>query len=124
MIEVCTESSIQPLVQLFSIYAEVFGNDLSNASGEWSEAFDALVDKDFARLSQLLDNSNILLRVLSFLTSVASVAWSFQSNYARKKFGQMTIESRVVYFLYVLLAVNVRITIIITFLLAIKEQGD
>ena len=113
LIEVITESSLQPLVQVFSIYLRLAYSD---------SAFDAILAKDWSELGELLETSKTSLQFWSFLTSVASVAWSFQSNYARKKFGQMSIFSRVIYLFYVLLAVNARITIIIGFLLAINSD--
>ena len=63
---------------------------------------------------------------MSFFTSVGTlVAYSLQSNYARNKFGHISITSRAVYFLYfVLLAVLARITIIILFLLTIQESNE
>ena len=122
LIEVITESSLQPLVQVFSIYLRLAYSDVAEANTELKDAFNALLAKDWSELGELLETSKTTLQFWSFLTSVASVAWSFQSNYARKKFGQMTILSRVIYFLYVLLAVNARITIIIGFILAIN--GD
>ena len=122
LIEVITESSLQPLVQVFSIYLRLAYSDVAEANTELKDAFNALLEKDWSELGELLETSKTTLQFWSFLTSVASVAWSFQSNYARKKFGQMTILSRVVYFLYVLLAVNARITIIIGFILAINSD--
>ena len=122
LIEVITESSLQPLVQVFSIYLRLAYSDVAEANIELKDAFNALLAKDWSELGELLETSKTSLQFWSFLTSVASVAWSFQSNYARKKFGQMTILSRVIYFLYVLLAVNARITIIIGFILAINSD--
>ena len=122
LIEVITESSLQPLVQVFSIYLRLAYSDVAEANIELKDAFNALLAKDWSELGELLETSKTTLQFWSFLTSVASVAWSFQSNYARKKFGQMTILSRVIYFLYVLLAVNARITIIIGFILAINSD--
>ena len=124
LIEVITESSLQPLVQVFSIYLRLaYSNtDVNIVSGELKGAFDALLAKDWSELGELLETSKTSLQFWSFLTSVASVAWSFQSNYARKKFGQMSIFSRVIYLFYVLFAVNARITIIIGFLLAINSD--
>ena len=124
LIEVITESSLQPLVQVFSIYLRLAysDSDVNIVSTELKGAFDALLANDWSELGELLETSKTSLQFWSFLTSVASVAWSFQSNYARKKFGQMSIFSRVIYFFYVLLAVNARITIIIGFLLAINSD--
>ena len=124
LIEVITESSLQPLVQVFSIYLRLAysDSDVNIVSTELKGAFDALLAKDWSELGELLETSKTSLQFWSFLTSVASVAWSFQSNYARKKFGQMSIFSRVIYLFYVLLAVNARITIIIGFLLAINSD--
>ena len=124
LIEVITESSLQPLVQVFSIYLRLAysDSDVNIVSTEIKGAFDALLAKDWSELGELLETSKTSLQFWSFLTSVASVAWSFQSNYARKKFGQMSIFSRVIYLFYVLFAVNARITIIIGFLLAINSD--
>jgi len=125
LIEVCTESSLQPLVQFFIIFSALLPNDVtSDASNTIKNAINLLLEKNWAELGLLLERSNITLQLWSFLTSVGSVAWSFQSNYARNKFGHMSITSRAVYFLYVLLAVLARITIIILFLLTIQESNE
>ena len=124
LIEVCTESSIQPLVQLFGIYKGlVESSDLNQTNAELSGFLNATLAGDWSELGEHLDTSNSTLQLWSFLTSVVSVAWSFQSNYARKKFGHMTVFSRAVYFLYVFFAVNARIVMIITFLLAIGGEN-
>ena len=121
LIEVCTESSIQPLIQLFGIYKGLVDIDLttSKTNVELRGFLNATLAGDWSELGEHFENSNSTLELWSFLTSVASVAWSFQSNFARKKYGHMSIFSRVVYFIYVTLAVNARIVVIISFLLAI-----
>ena len=121
LIEVCTESSIQPLIQLFGIYKGLVDSDLttSKTNVELRGFLNATLAGDWSELGEHFENSNSTLELWSFLTSVASVAWSFQSNFARKKYGHMSIFSRVVYFIYVTLAVNARIVVIISFLLAI-----
>ena len=58
----------------------------------------------------------------SLLTSIISVAWSFQANYARRKFDQMSILSRGIYFLYVLLAVICRLISMIIGLLSFGKD--
>ena len=63
--------------------------------------------------AQLLEESKTTLQLWSLLSSIGSVAWSFQSNYARRKYEQMSYISRGIYFLYVLLSVTSRIIIII-----------
>ena len=121
LIEVCTESSIQPLIQLFGIYKGLVDIDLttSKTNVELRGFLNATLAGDWSELGEHFENSNSTLELWSFLTSVASVAWSFQSNFARKKYGHMSIFSRFVYFIYVTLAVNARIVVIISFLLAI-----
>ena len=125
LIEVCTESSIQPLIQLFGIYKGLVDSDLttSKTNVELRGFLNATLAGDWSELGEHFENSNSTLELWSFLTSVASVAWSFQSNFARKKFGHMTVFSRAVYFLYVFFAVNARIVMIITFLLAIGGEN-
>ena len=124
LIEVCTESSIQPLIQIFGIYQGLIESSaLSKTNDEWSGFLNATLAGDWSELGEHLDTSNSTLQLWSFLTSVVSVAWSFQSNYARKKFGHMTVFSRVVYFIYVFLAVNARIVMIISFILAIGGEN-
>ena len=118
--EVCTESSLQPLVQFFIIFNALRGKAISShISNVFNSAFDT---KDWSELVKLLEDSNVTLQLWSFVTSVGSVAWSFQSNYARNMYGQMTVGSRIVYFFYVLLAVLARITMII--LLLLTTEGD
>ena len=58
------------------------------------------------------------LQVWSFVSSIASIAWSFSSNYSRRKFGQMSVLSRAVFFFYILIAVVSRITMIEFFLIS------
>ena len=58
------------------------------------------------------------LQVWSFVSSIASIAWSFSSNYSRRKFGQMSVLSRAVFFSYILIAVVSRITMIEFFLIS------
>ena len=57
----------------------------------------------------------------SFVTSIGSIAWSFSSNYARRKFGQMSMLSRFIYFLYILMAVVSRITLIEFFVISLDN---
>ena len=61
------------------------------------------------------------LQVWSFVSSIASIAWSFSSNYSRRKFGQMSVLSRAVFFCYILIAVVSRITMIEFFLISCGE---
>ena len=56
------------------------------------------------------------------MSSIASIAWAFSSNYSQRKFGQMSLASRGVYFLYNLLAVISRITCLEYFLISLGEQ--
>ena len=80
LIEVITESSLQPLVQVFSIYLRLAysDSDVNIVSTELKGAFDALLANDWSELGELLETSKTSLQFWSFLTSVASVAWSFQ----------------------------------------------
>jgi hypothetical protein len=125
LIEVCTESSIQPLIQIFGIYKGLVESDLTTTktNDELSGFLNVTLTGNWSELGERLENSNNTLQLWSFLTSVASVAWSFQSNFARKKFGHMTVFSRVVYFIYVFLAVNARIIMIISFTLTIGGEN-
>ena len=77
LIEVITESSLQPLVQVFSIYLRLADSDVAEANTELKDAFNALLAKDWSELGELLETSKTSLQFWSFLTSVASVAWSF-----------------------------------------------
>ena len=125
LIEVCTESSLQPLVQFFIIFLALIGRNVtSDAKNEVTSFYNATLAKDWSKFGEILEESTVTLQFWSFISSVVSIAWSFQSNYARKKFGQMTITSRLVYFLYVLSAVLSRIMIIILFLLSMQSVEE
>ena len=66
-----------------------------------------------SKVVQLYVESKMRLQIWSLVSSIISIAWSFQANYARKKYGQMSYVSRGIYFLYVLLFVTSRIMSII-----------
>ena len=78
--------------------------------------------KNWSQLITMIQESNYVPQIWSFLSSVGSIAWSFQSSYARKKFGQMSYLSRLVYFLYVLFAVVSRILSIELFLVSLGPE--
>ena len=113
LIEVCTESSLQPLVQLFSIFSGLMEAYSSQENTKWDETIDALLAAHWSKVIQLYAESKMRLQIWSLVSSIVSIAWSFQANYARKKYGQMTLLSRVIYFLCVLLFVTSRIISII-----------
>ena len=120
LIEVSTESALQPLIQLYTIYIGlIMSSDLKGIYTNWQALLDAMMNKNWIQIFAILQGSKYITQAWSFISSVASIAWSFQANYARKKFGQMSILSRFVYFCYVLLAVISRILCIELFLLTL-----
>ena len=68
-------------------------------------------------------NFDLYLKAWSFVSSIGSIAWSFSSNYSRRKLGQMSVESRVFYFVYVLAAVISRITLIELFVISLGQES-
>ena len=104
-----TEAALQPLIQLYSIYIGLVIAEKNGVGSDWKVTLSAFMDQNWTQLFALLQQSNYIPQIWSFISSVGSIAWSFQENYARKKFGQMSYFSRFVYFVYVLLAVISRI---------------
>ena len=85
----------------------------SQENTKWDETIDALLAAHWSKVIQLYAESKMRLQIWSLVSSIVSIAWSFQANYARKKYGQMTLLSRITYFLCVLLFVTSRIISII-----------
>jgi len=90
IIEVCFESSLQPLLQLYLLMIHFLGED-------WEKM----------ELSQL--SLQQILQIYSFLSSILAIAMAFASNYSMRKEGMMDMGGRIVYILYVLFSVLSRI---------------
>ena len=85
LIEVSTESALQPLIQLYTIYIGlIMSSDLSGIDTNWQALLDAMMNKNWIQIFAILQGSKYITQALSFISSVASIAWSFQANYARK----------------------------------------
>ena len=124
LIEVCTESTLQPLVQLFSIFSGLMEAYSRQENTKWDETIDALLAANWSRVIQIYVESKMRLQIWSLVSSIISIAWSFQANYARKKYGQMSYLSRGIYFLYVLLFVTSRIMSIIMVIFFVGGKGS
>ena len=88
MIEVCTEASLQPILQLYLFLLSLLcSNDLySTCINLWT-----------------------IVQILSFLSSVLSVPRTFTQRYALNQNGMMSLESKAAYFLFSLSGVVSRI---------------
>ena len=88
MIEVCTEASLQPILQLYLFFLSLLcSTDLySTCINLWT-----------------------IIQILSFLSSVLSVPRTFTQRYALNQNGMMLLESKAAYFLFSLSGVISRI---------------
>lgn len=88
MIEVCTESSLQPILQLYLFFLTILSSkDLyNNCISLWT-----------------------IVQVFSFVSSVLSIPRSLTETYKMNKTGMMSTEAQVAYFLFLLCGVLGRI---------------
>ena len=64
LIEVCTESSIQPLIQIFGIYKGLIETSaLSKTNDEWNGFVNATLAGNWSELGERLDTSNSTLQL-------------------------------------------------------------
>ena len=92
MIEVCTEASLQPILQLYLFLLSLLCSRLCSED-----------------LYNTCINLWTIIQVLSFLSSVLSVPRTFTQTYALNQNGMMSNESKAAYFLFSLSGVISRI---------------
>ena len=64
LIEVCTESSLQPLVQLFSIFSGLMEAYSKQENTKWDETVDALLAADWSKVCLFHYMAEIMNRIL------------------------------------------------------------
>lgn len=110
IIEVCTEASLQPLLQLYLVLANLFvwNNEKSVIQSRTNnENIRQWVDQFEAVLEFVTDEEK--RRMVSALASILAVAASYTSQYRHNKEQSVGIIPTTVYFAYICLAVVNRI---------------
>ncbi|XP_040572387.1 uncharacterized protein [Lepeophtheirus salmonis] len=105
LIEVCTEASLQPLIQFYLIFITIihWGSSLKNeiSSNIQNNTSIGVVVYSILTLTQK--------QVLCVLVSVFTLSWSFTVHYRNKKDSTMGVFPSILYFLYTLCFVIARI---------------
>jgi hypothetical protein len=99
MIEICTESSFQPLFQLYLVYLSLLKwvlGDRTNIKDEDDGHFHLIVNHHWREM-------------FSIFISILSLSWGYTSHYRRSKDGALGIFSTMIYFGSTLLFVVGRI---------------
>ena len=106
-IEVCTESTFQPLLQLYLVLISIYewGNDPAQSR------FFGDPDQWIRRLRELIELLTIdeVQRIISAAVSILTMAVSYTNQYNYRKNQVLTSTALLVYFGYVLLAIFSRI---------------
>ena len=110
IIEVCTESSLQPLLQLYLVLINLIvwkSEDHQNFSDHREHGWSKWLEQIDAAIKFLADEE--VRRIASSLISILMVAASFTSQYRQKKDSIVSIGSCLIYFFYICLAIVARI---------------
>ena len=100
IIEICTESSFQPLFQLYIVYFSLvrwaIGTGMVTRNQEDDQHFHLIVNRHWREM-------------LSIGVSILSLSWGYTSHYRRSKNGALGILPTLIYFMSTLLFVFTRI---------------
>ena len=106
VIEVCIESSLQPLLQLYLVLISVYDRSQIKAEHRLIN-----IDNWLEQLSKMIEylRDKEIQRICSSLISILMIALSFTTQYNHKKNQVLSASSTMVYFGYVLFSVISRI---------------
>ena len=107
VIEVCIESSLQPLLQLYLVLISVYERTQIKEAEHRLISIDSWLEQ-LSNLIEYLQDKEIQ-RICSSLISILMIAVSYTTQYNHKKNQVLSAASTIVYFGYVLLSVISRI---------------